>query len=191
MKPVKDFLVKVDRKRRDTIDLGNGHSLYLSPVKYDSYDIQTRFGEVMEVPELFNVTVKKGDTIFFHHNITKESQFYGNKLYSDFKVKENVYRVPVTEVYGYIRDGEFFALDPYVFVEPEDTPEEYVGNIIMPSKEKASVGVVKYNNKELEKQGVKVGDRVMFTDHSKYQLGINSNDERIFRMRTNWIIAKV
>jgi len=85
MKPTKDFLVKIDNKRRDTIELSGGNKIYLSPVQYDSYDIQTRFGEVLEVPEMFNVTIKEGDTIFFHHNITKESQFYGNKLYSDLR----------------------------------------------------------------------------------------------------------
>lgn len=191
MKPIKDFLVKIDKKRRDTIELGDGNRIYLSPIAYEGYDIQTRFGEVVEVPEAFGVTVQKGDTVFFHHNITKETQFYGNKIYSDFKIKENLYRIPATEVYGYIRDGEFYALDPYVFVEPEDTGETNYGQIILPSKEKVNVGKIKYSNKTLEKQGVKAGDRVMFTNHSKYQLGISDNEERIFRMKNKWLIAKL
>lgn len=191
MKPIKDFIVKVENSRRDTIELGEGKKIYLSPVAYQGYDIQTRFGEVVEVPEAFNVIVKKGDTVFFHHNITKETQFYGNKIYSDFKIKDNLYRVPVMEVYGYIRDGEFHAIDPYVFVEPEETGETNYGQIIIPSKEKVNTGKIKYNNAALEKQGVKVGDRVMFTAHSKYQLGVDDSDERIFRMQTKWLIAKV
>lgn len=191
MKPLKDFLVKVDKSRRDTIELDNGNKIYLSPVSYQGYDIQTRFGEVIAVPEVFNVNVQKGDTVFFHHNITKETQFYGNKIYSDFKIKDNIYRIPVTEVYGYIRDGEFYALDPYVFVEPEETGESNYGQIILPSKEKVSTGKVKHTNETLEKQGVEVGDRVMFTNHSKYQLGINDNNERIFRMQNKWLIAKL
>jgi len=78
-----------------------------------------------------------------------------------------------------------------VFIEPENTGEGLVGSIITPSKEQASIGVVKHNNNRLANQGVEEGDRVMFTDHSKYQLGINSNDERIFRMKDKWIVAKV
>ena len=192
MRSAVEFIVKIDNARHDKIQMKNGSFLYLSPVAYEGYDIQTRVGVVESTPEMFDVKVRKGDKVFFHHNITKESQFYGNKIYSDFKIKDNLYRIPATEIYGYLRNDEFHALDPYVFVEPTEQDEVIRSGIIVEqAKEHRNEGIIRYPNEELKKQGIKSGDKVLFSKYSKYQLGISDKDERLFRMKTDWIVAKI
>ena len=49
--------------------------------------------------------------------------------------------------------------------------------------EEPLMGVVKYNNEELKKLGVKVGDEVSFTPESEYEFYVE--DEKLYRMFTN------
>ncbi len=55
--------------------------------------------------------------------------------------------------------------------------------------EQEHVGIVVYNNEVLKSSGVNVGDKIGFGTDCEYEFNIN--DQRLYRVRTPRILAKL
>lgn len=161
----------------------------------DSFDYY-RVGEVVCDYVFDTFGIKKGDRIFFHHNITAEHIDYdGVRKKSDWCIdwEKNWYRIPKTEVYAYERDGEFVPVNSCCFLEPEYTynidPSLYPDIEIPNNKiEAKNYGRLVYINEDLRKAGLKEGDSVYFDKFSKYHFPVNGKD--LWRMKNKWLIMK-
>lgn len=152
-----------------------------------------REATVVSAPEF--TILKKGDTIIAHHNIFRLKYDYkGNLCQSDYSLGNNLYFVPLTEIFlwkrGLLEDWE--AIDPYIFIEPmelDESKELLVGIKKHHKNKEHKKGVVKYINKNLKEQGLKVGDVVVFRKNSEYEFSIGGNI--LYRMKTKDIMIKI
>lgn len=150
-----------------------------------------RIGEVIIPTE--NTVLEKGDFVVIHHNIfRKKYTISGTQINSDFWLKDNLYFVPLTEIFMYKRNEDWECLEPFCFVKPiikED--EKPVGFNITDNLYKGNyshIGIVKYINNNLHKT-VKVGDTIIFSNDSEYEFNING--ELLYKMSSKDILGKI
>lgn len=168
-------------------------------VNRDDVEFIKREVEVLDAPDY--VLVEKGDKLIIHHNILRQKiGIQGELIESDYYITEGVYNCPPSEIFLRKRgDGDWQALDPYVFIKPikyeakqsslilndaalTDFDDNYKGF----SKER---GIIKYINEELKSWGLKVGDEIVFAKDSEYEFTIDG--ELLYKMNTHDILAKV
>ena len=211
MKIPKDyFLVKVDKAYDDTIEL-NGKEMFLD-IKFDPYKFARQYGIIHStpagLPKGLDFDVKKGDKIYFHHLVTGSvgavtmDQKFENESNQDFKSlnlvtwvdEENIYRVHWQQIYARVRKGKLKMLHHWNFVKQVTEDEESIktksGIFIKPEVDDITLhGVIVYMNDWLKKQGVKIGDEVVFSENSEYDMTIE--DKRLLRMRNEDILALI
>lgn len=122
--------------------------------------------------------LKKGDKVVVHHNIfRKRNSTRGNVVESNYHIDNNLYFVPLTEVFMYKRGDKWTAIDPYCFVRPiEQVQREGFAVGVNEDSHKGmvqNIGIMEFPNKELLEQGVKQGDKVMFSRYSEYEFEID------------------
>ena len=120
----------------------------------------------------------------------------GEVQQSDFYIKDNNFFVPLDMIFMYKRgEGDWEALSPYCFIKPikEELPTSSTG-LVIPEKTKVghkgmkrNVGIVAYDNPELNNMGVFKGDEVYFKDHREYEFEIN--EEIYYKMDNNSILG--
>lgn len=189
------YIVHVPNKLVDTIETET-LTLYKNPAMADGFDHQ-RNGIVVCDMVFDTFGIKKGDKVFFHHNITAEwMNMEGIRETSDWCIdySEGLYKIPPSEIYGYERDGVFKPTDDFCFVEAEYTynidPDKFT-NIVLPDTNKVEAknyGRIVYGNKFLKKNNIKKGDSVYFDPHSKYPFPVNGVE--YWRMKNKWLIGK-
>lgn len=211
MKIPKDyFLVKVDKAYEDTIEL-NGKEMFLD-IKFDPYKFARQYGVIhstpVGLPKGLDFDVKKGDKIYFHHLVTGSvgavtmDQKFENESNQDFKSlnlvtwvdEENVYKVHWQQIYARVRKGKLKMLHHWNFVKQVTEDEESIktksGIFIKPEVDDITLhGVIVYMNDWLKKQGVKIGDEVVFSENSEYDMTIEN--KKLLRMRNEDILALV
>lgn len=150
----------------------------------EAKDVQ-RIGNVVSIPKLYDTEVKEEDEVVVNHNVFRIT--YNDKgipLESSFYIKDNLFHVEPELVYMVIRDGKKIAVNDNVFVEP--TKEVHA---IFGEREKQHVGILRYGNETLAKQGIKEGDRVVFRKGCEYEFDIDG--EKLYKMYTKRILAKL
>jgi hypothetical protein len=123
-----------------------------------------------------------GDKCIVHHNILRMSNdVVGNIVKSDFWIKDNLFYVPLTEVFAYKRSEEWQALSPYCFVKPHPTsvnsllklvPQVVNEEFTYKGNEKLT-GTLVYVNQFQESIGLSTGDEVLFTPYSEHEFNID------------------
>ena len=138
--------------------------------------------------------LKEGDEVILHHNIFRlRNGIRGERVQSNFFIKDNQYFVPPTEIFMFKRDGQDWeALNPYCFIRPVkydsdngliiDNTDSYKGN-------KKQYGVIVHPNKEMLEMGLKRGDTVLYSKYSEYEFEISG--EILYKMETKDILAVV
>lgn len=152
-----------------------------------------RVARVLEAPDF--TILKRGDEVICHHNIFRiRNGIRGEKVKSNYNLEDNIYFVPLTEVYMFKRDNNWESIRPYVFVKPVEYEDKKIGNIIVTSSDSNSHkgkkklrGIIKYPNDELVHNGVNKGDEVVFSSFSEYEFNING--ETLYKMSTKDILA--
>lgn len=146
-----------------------------------------RIVEVVSAPEY--TILKSGDEVVIHHNILRmKNSVGGNTIKSNFHIEDDLYYVPLSEVFMYKREGIWIPLDPYCFVKP--IPEVTREDLILYTGYKGNVnhvGEMMYPNDGLKKQGVKKGDVVSFSRDSEYEFNIDG--DLLYKMSTKDILA--
>lgn len=144
-----------------------------------------RIGVVVSIPLNYEGNIRVGDHVVVQHNIFR-TYFDGKGITreSDFHIKDNLYQVAPELIYLIIRGAEKVSVNEYVFISPIIEEKKWVG-----ATELEHVGFVKYTNEVLLKLGINVGDKIAFGTDCEYEFNIDN--ERLYRMRTNTILAKL
>jgi co-chaperonin GroES (HSP10) len=154
--------------------------------------------EVHKVPK--GVVLEEGDKVIIHHNILRfRNNMKGNIVNSNYYLGVEgeyiLYFVPLTEIFMYKREGlDWTPLEPFCFVKPigaedssgviltEEDSFDHKGNV-------RHQGILTYINKDQVKQGLKVGDRVVFSTWGEYEFEING--EILYKMSAQHILIKI
>lgn len=175
MKAVNYLIVELDEAYLNTVEVSSGEKVIVNST-IESVEHINREATVISAPEY--TILQKGDKIIAHHNIFRlRNDTKGNTIPSDYHIKDNLYFVPLTEVFMYNRDGKWLAIDPHCFVEPivkqkskdgfdlSDDEGSYKGRVDLK-------GILRFPNQSLLDQGAKEGDVVVFKKYSEYEFNI-------------------
>lgn len=192
MKSFNYAIIEVDEDYNNEVELSSGLNLVVNTT-IESVAHINRIGRVKAAPE--STVLQEGDEIVVHHNILRRKNgVEGIEVKSDFFVKDNIYFVPLTEIFAYRRNGEWIGLDPFVFVRPKELINDEAGqwsnslDVVSFKKMVDNRGFIEINNKELSEWGVEKGDEVFFADDSEYSFEIEG--ETLYRMKTSDILGK-
>jgi len=206
--PRDSFLVQVERPYDDVVEV-NGMEIALD-IKFDPYRFARQYGIVystpIALPNGLEFDVKEGDKIYFHHLVTgaksgvtidkkiedESGQQHKSQNLVEWVDDENVYKVHWQQIYARVRDGELKMLHHWNFVkqktESEDSIKTKSGIFIKPEVEDITLhGNIMYMNDWLKNQGVKIGDEIIFSENSEYDMKIEG--EKLLRMRNEDILA--
>src|SRR3990172_6635284 len=102
MKATVYFLVKVSEAYNNEVTLSNGMTIAVNN-SVGSVKHINRTGVFLDGPAGSNA--EPGDELLFHHNICRESWNKKSKRKSVFYIKDNIYYVPLTEIYMIKKQG--------------------------------------------------------------------------------------
>lgn len=192
-------IVKADDAYNNEIEMKGGGTLVVNTT-IESVEHINRTVTVVSAPSF--TVLEEGDELVIHHNIMRlRNGIDGNVVQSDYYLEDNTYFVPLTEIFMYRKpEGEWKSLAPYCFVEPVKYEVDItVPGVIIPdsaAKEELSykgqvkqTGIMTYSNEELEEMGVKVGDKIIFSDYSEYEVKVEG--KTYYKMSSNDILAVV
>jgi len=187
MKLIKDqFWIKIEKPEEDTLKCGD-LELVLN-TSYNPMFHARRYGIVFVAPETTSVDfdVKKGDKVWFHHFVPIEDNHI---KYID---EEDVYLAQINQIYARERKGEVKTVHHWNLIEQiveEESDIKTDSGIYIKSEVEDVLerGVVKHPSERLSEMGVKVGDKIIFTKNSEYDMDING--EELLRMRDIDILA--
>lgn len=144
----------------------------------------SRNGIVIETPLEIKTDIKKGDEVILHHNVFRRwYDVKGNERNSRGFLQENKYFVDDDQIFLYKRNKKWHAPKGYCFVKPIESNDDFDTN-----KEKPLIGVIKFVDKDLQKNGIKKNNLVGFTPDSEYEFVVDG--ERMYRVRTKSISIK-
>lgn len=193
MKTLNYMIVEVDSAYNNEKKIGDVSLVVNSTI--ESVEHINRIAKVVASPEF--TPIKAGDEVIIHHNICRlRNGIKGIMVQSDFHIENNLYFVPLTEVFMYKPvGGEWTALAPFCFIQPIKDETKKIGSIIVQNSGDTfegnidKQGVVKYTNPELQEYGINVGDHICFSEDSQYKFNIDG--EILYRMKTSDILGKI
>lgn len=185
MKTLNYIIVKVESEYE------NDRSGIVENIDNNNTFFITREAEVLAAPDF--TILKKGDKVICHHNIfRKKGSVSGMTIHSAFHIEDNIYHVPLTEVFMYKRDNGWESLSPFCFVKPipyiKSAEEllELSEDELMFETHKGMIrntGVLVYPCKELEHLKNK---KIIFSYDSEYEFYIDG--EIYYKMNINDIL---
>lgn len=145
-------------------------------------DVQ-RIGVVKQLPEFYDGDVRIGDLAIVQHNVFRITlNDKGFPMNSNCHIVDDLYYVDPELLYMVIRNGKKIAVDNNVFIEPVFIDEPWIGLI-----EHKHVGILRYPNKFLQKQGLKDGQKIIFRKGCEYEFIIDG--ERLYKMANHRILS--
>lgn len=146
----------------------DGVSLIVNSSEED-HKFSNREATVIECPVRYKGPVRKGDTIFVHHNVFK---FYndtkGRRTNSMSFYKDDQFLVNTEQFFMYKRDKDWVAHDRFCFVKPVAAEGDFNA-----MKYEPLIGVMMYPSEYLISKGVKRGDKVSYTPESEYEFSVD------------------
>ena len=185
MKPIKDlYWIEVEKETEDTIML-NGEELYRD-TSYDPMKLARQYGTIYKTPiqDTKDVGIQEGDKVWFHHFIATP---VNHVKHAD---RENIYQAFAEQIYLIKRGEEYIPIGVWNFMEQEMLePKETSSGIIVESQSKENElhGKAVFINDWMKDQGVKEGDRVMWSENSEYDMDIDG--VKLLRMRNFDVLA--
>lgn len=196
MNSINYVIVEVDSEYNNEKELSNGVKILVN-LGINNIEYINRIATVISSPSF--TILEKGDKVIIHHNILRfKTDMKGNSVMNQYFIEDNKYYVPLTEIFMYKRNDEWIALSPYCFIKPIKKDKILkIGNIHTTSKEDEdshkgyikNIGIVEFSNNELEKLGIKKGDKIIFSKNSEYEFIIDN--ELYYKMSVNDIMGKI
>jgi len=149
-----------------------------------NHEFVNRTGIVLQTPVNGNTGIKQGDEVIVHHNVFR--RFYdmsGKERNSKSYFKEDEYFVEEDQIYMYRRNDKWHPLKGYCFVKPILNQDDFNVNTTH-----SLMGVLKYIDNDLKKNGVKLNNLVGFTPDSEYEFEIDN--QIMYRVPTNSICIR-
>ena len=178
MRSLYDFIIKPLGERYDNEKKIGDKTLVLN-TKIESFKSVNNLGMVIATPTAFNTDISPGDTVVVHHNIFR--RFYdmkGREKNSRSYFKEDLYFCSIDQIYLYKKDDKWLSYMDRCFVKPILETD-----MLSVDKEKPLIGIVKYDNRYLNKLGVKTNMLVTFAPNSEFEF--IENNERLYCMKSN------
>lgn len=190
------FLIRADKDLNTRLKI-KGHNdqpLFLD-TDFQKYQHATQFGQIAHIPlsisqEYINdVKLNVGDTVVFHHfvcqpdNLMKVPGANGGEFY-----KCEYYNLWCT-----LKGANMQPIEDFIFVEPILEPENALrssSGLLHMKRDRQKMkntGIVFAVSKSAKEKGVRMGDRVFFTNDADYEIKIIDKD--FYRMRLRNIIA--
>jgi len=182
--PVHDFLVKLPKKFKDSFKMA-GKEFYLES-KFREFENRYCYGEVVGVPLKHETPVRVGDILYFHHHVVLDARA---------EIDKNLYLVRYsktgghgTQAYAYKRNGQLRLFSDWVFVgiEKEEGEKTNSGIILLQPSVKKNIATILYESDELDREGIKKGDKVYFANNADYEMELEG--ETVYRMRIDDIL---
>lgn len=182
MKTTKDvFLIDINEEDRYKKKLGD-IELYFDP-EYNPHQTQLQYGRVKVTPRSCknysgNELPSEGDLIYFHHFVPDQKV----QLERDDEYNWASH----DQIFCYVKNDQVVMLGDFIFIEPIKEDEEITDSGIIT---KASIetikqhGIVRYAPAGSSEYGVEVGDEIIFTQNSEYELEIEGQTGYVMQMR--------
>jgi len=184
MKPLKCFVVRVDKKFNDSIELSNGTQLYIE-TKFEEFKHRVNEGEVVYTPIKLKTNVKKGDRLYFHHHVVvgNGQPLAGEKdcfivNYSETAIENQAFAYRPKGTEDIIPLGGWVILDP---IKEDHKKMSEIIEVVHLKETDIKKGRVVFDAEYLSKEGVKVGDVVGF--NYKFGYAFKIDGKTYFRMR--------
>jgi hypothetical protein len=183
MRSIFNFIVEPKEERYNNKKQIGDNELILNTEISDHRYI-SRNAIVLETPVAEKTDIKKGDEVIVHHNVFRRwYDVRGKEKNSSSYFEEDKYFITTDQIFLYKRKDKWHAPKGFCFVKPLASDDN-----LNTDKEKPCVGIVKYADNALEKNGIKAGTLVGFTPTSNYEFIID--DERLYRVHTESITIK-
>jgi hypothetical protein len=183
MRSIFNFIVEPKEERYNNKKQIGDNELILNTEISDHRYI-SRNAIVLETPLAEKTDIKKGDEVIVHHNVFRRwYDVRGKEKNSSSYFEEDKYFITADQIFLYKRNSKWHALKGFCFVKPLKSNDKFNTD-----KERPLIGVIKYTDKALEKNGIKNESLVGFTPYSEYEFIIEG--ERMYRVPTNSISIK-
>jgi len=183
MKSVTSFIIKPKETRYNNTKEIDGKSLILNTEIFTHQNV-SRNAVVLEIPNIGNTEIMKGDEVIVHHNVFRRwKDIKGKEKNSKSFYKEDMYFVMPDQVFAYKRNGVWRSVKGYNFVQPLENKDMFSMD-----KETPLMGVIKHIDPDLMDQDVYLNSLVGFRPNSEYEFIIDG--QRLYRVPTNSITIK-
>ena len=183
MRSIFTFIIEPKEGRYNNKKKVNDKELILNSV-IANHEYISRNAIVLETPSALKTNIKAGDEVIVHHNVFRRwYDVHGKEKNSRSFFEDNKYFIDTDQIFLYKRKDKWKAPKGFCFVKPIVSDNDFDTN-----KEKPCVGIVKYADSALEKNGIKAGSLVGFKPTANYEFIINQ--ERLYRVRTESITIK-
>ena len=200
LRPLKDaFLVKVHKKKHDTISIG-GKELFLD-VDFNRYGHAVQYGIVASVPMrishryenehghtigFYGHQINTGDKIYFHHFVTEPENTYNIE-------GQELHLCQYAQTYCVIRDGEIEMIEDWLLaelvMEDESNLRSASGIYLKPELEKIpGIAVIRHLSKVCKEQGMREGDTIVYKKDADYMMEVEGKN--YYRMKA-WNVAVI
>jgi len=181
------FLIRANASLNSVTDIKglNGQNLVID-IDFQKYQHSTQIGEIAYIPlsvskEYLNDTkLSVGDKVVFHHFVCQPD----NEVVVG---GETLYKCAYYFMWAKINLNQtFHPLEDFIFVEPILEPESAVrtsgGLMLKLDRENMpNTGIVFAASNAAKEKGLRMGDRVFFTNDADYDIKITGNN--YYRMR--------
>ena len=178
-----DFLISPLEGKQYVDEITIGDKKLLISNSIENHEDVQRIGVVRNIPKNYKGNIRIDDLVIIQHNIFRICfNDKGVPLQSDHYIKDDLFSVSPDLIYLIIRNGEFIATDNYVFIEPIEVDDFWLGKYTL-----QNIGIAKYINSALINQGVNVGDKIVFRKFANYPFEIFG--QLLYLMKNNRVLA--
>ena len=191
MKAIYDFFVRLPKAFNDEVEVGDT-TIYIDP-KWNEFENRKMEAEIVAVPLKYDTGAEVGDTLYFHHHVLIAGNGTRQRVQDDiYYVKYNPDNSQSTQAYAYKnKDGDVQLLSEWIFLDPEDQPDEAVteSGIITELKKPDfnQFGYVIYDSPAVKELGLNAGDKVMIMKNADYRMKVDGKE--VYRTHIDHIYA--
>jgi co-chaperonin GroES (HSP10) len=183
--------VRLPKAFNDEVEVGDT-TIYLDP-KWNEFENRKMEAEIVAVPLKYDTGAEVGDTLYFHHHVLIAGNGTRQRVQDDiYYVKYNPNNSQSTQAYAYKnKDGDVQLLSEWIFLDPEDQPDEEVteSGIITELKKPDfnQFGYVIYDSPAVKELGLNAGDKVMIMKNADYRMKVDGKE--VYRTHIDHIYA--
>tara|TARA_A100001391_G_scaffold204314_2_gene199553 strand:+ start:139 stop:744 length:606 start_codon:yes stop_codon:yes gene_type:complete len=183
MRSVHDYIVVPFGQRYDnSIDVGEKELILNSSV--EDHKFINRKGIVLSTPTSIQTDIEEGDQVIIHHNVFRSYyNQHGKKVDSSKLLNDNQFFCQPDQIYLYKKVVKWNTVGKRCFVKPIENSDD-----LRDKKTLNNVGIIKYNNKWLESQGINEGDHVAFKNNREFEFIVDN--ELLYCLHIDDILIK-
>tara|TARA_R110002020_G_scaffold25148_1_gene81942 strand:- start:53 stop:658 length:606 start_codon:yes stop_codon:yes gene_type:complete len=183
MNSLYQFIIKpLNDRYENTVKVDNVDLIINTTI--ENHRFVSKKAQIISVPLAFKTSIKEGDEVIVHHNLFR--RWYdqkGRERNSASYFKDDMYFCDMSQIYLIKNQHTYETNLDYCLIKPIKKSSKYTLD-----KEKPLMGVVKYTNKNLLKQNIKVNSLITFTPNSEFEFIVGN--ERLYCMKSNNIAIK-